>query len=41
VFVILDAVKDIPDPHLVEEELQGTQTIDGKKIQVLVYVREP
>lgn len=41
VFVIVDAVRDLPDPHAVETELSGTQVIDGKSVRVIAYVREP
>ena len=41
VFVIIDAVRDIPDPHLVEAELSAVQSVDGKRFHVLAYVREP
>lgn len=41
VFLILDAAKDIRDPALLETELSGRQQIDGKHINVVVYVREP
>jgi hypothetical protein len=41
VFVVVDAVKDVPDPRLMETQLSGSQTIDGKRIDVLVFVREP
>jgi hypothetical protein len=41
VFIIVDAVRDIPDPHLIEEDFSGTQVIDNKSIRVLIYVREP
>jgi len=41
IFVIVDSARAIPDPHLVEAELSGSQTIDGKQIRVMAYVREP
>jgi len=40
VFVVVDAVKDIPDPAQFEKELSGTQLIDGKNLRVDVFVRE-
>jgi hypothetical protein len=40
VFFILDDAKDIPDPHLVEQQLSGPQTIDDKTFQVVVFIRE-
>ena len=39
-FVIVDAVKDIPDPRQVEEELTGVQTIDGRQIDIRTIVCE-
>jgi hypothetical protein len=41
VFVIVDAARVVPDPRLVEEQLAGTQAIDGKTVSVTVYIREP
>ena len=41
VFIIVDAARDIPDPHLVEEELSDKQCIDGRDISVIAYVRQP
>jgi hypothetical protein len=41
VFLIVDAVKDIPDPALVEGDFSNTQVIDGKEIRILLFVREP
>jgi hypothetical protein len=41
VFVVIDAVRDIPDPHTFESELSGQQVIDDSPIDVVVYVREP
>jgi len=41
IFVIIDAARDVPDPHLVEEELSGSQVINGRAIRVMAYVREP
>lgn len=40
-FVIVDSVRDIPDPRKLEEELSGEQTIAGKHINVRVFVAEP
>jgi len=40
-FVIIDAVKDIPDPALIERDLSGPQTISGKEVKIFVFVREP
>jgi len=41
VFVIIDAVRDVPDPALIEKQLSGSQMIAGKEIEVFVFVREP
>ena len=41
VFVVIDAVRDIPDPALVERDLSKTQTVDGRSIDVMTFVREP
>jgi hypothetical protein len=41
IFVVIDAVRDVPDPHLVETELSGKQVIDGRVVRVIAYVREP
>ena len=41
VFVIVDAVRDIPDPRLLEHEMSGKQTIRDRKVDVNVYVVEP
>jgi hypothetical protein len=39
IFVIIDSGRQIPDPHLVERELNSTQSIDGKPFSVIAYVR--
>ncbi len=39
-FVIVDAVKDMPDPRQVEEQLTKVQTIDGRKVDIRVIVCE-
>jgi REase_DpnII-MboI len=41
IFLIVDAAKDIPDPHLVQSELSGRQVISGYEMDVHVFVREP
>lgn len=41
IFVIVDTIRDIPDPRKLEEELSGEQTISGKLINVRVFVAEP
>ena len=40
-FVIVDSVKDIPDPRQIEEELSGLQTIDHLEVHVRAFVCEP
>lgn len=40
IFVVVDNVKDIPDPAQFERDLTGKQTIDGKEIEILTFVRE-
>ena len=40
-FVVVDAVRDIPDPRQFEAELSGVQTIDGRQAKVQVIVCEP
>ena len=39
-FVIVDSVKDIPDPRQIEEELSGIQTIDNLEVNVRAFVCE-
>lgn len=39
-FVIVDAVKDMPDPRQVETELTRLQTIDGRQIDIRAIVCE-
>jgi hypothetical protein len=41
IFLVIDAAKDIPDPVQFETEITGKQNIDGKEIEILVFVREP
>jgi hypothetical protein len=41
IFVIVDSVRDIPDPRKLEEELSGEQTIDGKLVKIRIFVAEP
>jgi hypothetical protein len=40
-FVVIDAIKDIPDPVQFEQELSGNQKINSKDISIEVFVREP
>ena len=39
-FVIVDAVKDIPDPQQLEEQLTGIQVIDGREMDIRLIVCE-
>jgi REase_DpnII-MboI len=41
VFIVIDAAKDIPDPLKFEKDLSGAQEIEGKAVQVTVFIREP
>lgn len=41
VFVVMDAVRSVPDPRMVEVQLTSEQVIDGKSISVMVFIREP
>ncbi len=41
IFVIVDAVRDIPDPRRFEQELSAEQTISGKHVDVRTFVVEP
>jgi hypothetical protein len=41
IFVVVDTVRDIPDPRKLEEELSGQQIIDGKPVNIRVMVAEP
>lgn len=40
VFVVVDAVRDVPDPHLAETQINGIQAIGGKTLSVTLYIRE-
>lgn len=40
-FVIVDAVRAVPDARLIEQQISGDQSIDGKPIKVMAFVREP
>ena len=37
-FVIVDSIKDIPDPRQIEQDLTGTQVIEGREIKIRVVV---
>jgi len=41
VFVVVDAARDVPDPHLAEAQISGKQEIEGKIISIRLYIREP
>lgn len=41
VFVIVDTVRDVPDPRLLERELSGKQSIRGRTVDIRVFVVEP
>lgn len=41
VFVVVDSVRDIPDPRLFERELTGKQLIRGRTVDVRVFAVEP
>ena len=41
IFVVIDAVKDVPDPALCERDLSKTQTVGDRAIDVKAFVREP
>jgi len=41
IFIIVDAVRDIPDPRLLEHEMSGKQVIRDRKIDIRVHVVEP
>lgn len=41
VFVVVDTVRDIPDPRVLESEITGRQTVKGRPIDVRLYVVEP
>ncbi len=40
-FVVVDTVRDIPDPRRLEHELSGPQTISGRTVTIRVFVCEP
>jgi hypothetical protein len=41
IFVIVDEVRDIPDPALIERNYTGLQTINGKEVDIHLFVRDP
>ena len=40
IFIVIDNIKDIPDPRQVEEGLTGVQMIDGRQINIRAIVCE-
>ena len=40
IFVVVDSIKDVPDPRQIEAELSGVQTIDGRQISIRAFVCE-
>ena len=40
IFVIVDSIKDIPDPRRIEEDLTGIQVIGGREINIRAIVCE-
>jgi REase_DpnII-MboI len=41
VFVVVDTIRDVPDPRLVEKEMTGTQIIRERQLDVRVYIVDP
>lgn len=41
IFVVIDAVKDIPDPNQFEKDLSCNQKIGEKSVEIMAFVREP
>jgi hypothetical protein len=41
IFLVIDAARDIPDPAQFEQSLTSEQMIEGKKVNIRVFVREP
>ena len=41
IFVIVDEARDIPDPALIERDYTGLQIINGKEVDIHLFVREP
>jgi hypothetical protein len=39
-FVVIDAVRDIPDPALLQKELTLEQTISGQRMRVFTFIRD-
>jgi hypothetical protein len=41
VFVVVDAVRDVPDPRLVEKEITGVQVVRGREVDIRLFIVEP
>jgi hypothetical protein len=41
IIVVVDAARGVPDPRTVETQLTSKQTIDGRTMNIVVYIREP
>jgi len=41
VFVVVDAVRGVPDPRLVEQEFTGKQIVRGRPVGIHLYIVEP
>jgi hypothetical protein len=41
IFVVLDAVRDVPDPRLVERDFSKKQELFGRRVHIRQYVVEP
>lgn len=41
VFVVVDAVRDVPDLRLVERDLTGKQTLQGRVVDIRLQIVEP
>jgi hypothetical protein len=41
IFVVIDSAKDIPDPALCQREFSGGQMINGRRIEISLFIREP
>jgi len=41
IFVIVDTMRDVPDPRLIEKELTGIQVIRERQIAIRVYIVDP
>ncbi len=41
IFVVLDAVRDVPDPRLVERDFSNKQELFGRRVDIRLYIVEP